>query len=187
MRTNGDQRFLDHFEDRFNRKWRISRRPVTKVENKSEPLNLFAFTIACIVPPAQVTNGIGPNGNYLNGEQRQIELRRVVTVQKNPETSGNPDAIKPEPKPTVEAQPPPESKTEQLHDKTEQKEEPSMQQNQDQDTVKDQPPPNPGDTDTEVDARTRANRANSQKSTGAKTPEGRAASSKNAIKHALFA
>ncbi|MGA7409231.1 MAG: hypothetical protein WBW33_02035, partial [Bryobacteraceae bacterium] len=46
---------------------------------------------------------------------------------------------------------------------------------------------NPEKDSPEVDARTRANRENSQKSTGAKTPEGRAASSKNAIKHGLFA
>src|SRR5271165_3919780 len=39
----------------------------------------------------------------------------------------------------------------------------------------------------EVDARTAANRANSLKSTGAKTPAGREASSKNAAKHCLFA
>ncbi|MGA7413459.1 MAG: hypothetical protein WBW33_23490, partial [Bryobacteraceae bacterium] len=39
----------------------------------------------------------------------------------------------------------------------------------------------------EVDARTRANRENSLKSTGARTPEGRAASSRNAVKHGLFA
>ncbi|MGA7412745.1 MAG: hypothetical protein WBW33_19865, partial [Bryobacteraceae bacterium] len=38
----------------------------------------------------------------------------------------------------------------------------------------------------EVDAKTRANRENAQKSTGAKTPEGRASSSKNAFKHGLF-
>jgi hypothetical protein len=105
-------------------------------------------------------------------------------VQKDPETTGNPDGITPDPKPTVEALPPPESKTEQSHDKAEQREE-IMQQ--DQDTVKDQPPPNPGDADAEVDARTRANRQNSLKSTGAKTPEGREASSRNAVKHGLFA
>src|SRR5271165_4544067 len=39
----------------------------------------------------------------------------------------------------------------------------------------------------EVDARTAANRNNSQKSTGPRTDAGRAASSKNAIKHGLFA
>ncbi len=37
-----------------------------------------------------------------------------------------------------------------------------------------------------VDARTAANRLNAQKSTGAKTPDGKAASSKNAVKHGLF-
>src|SRR5271157_74515 len=42
------------------------------------------------------------------------------------------------------------------------------------------------DNNPEVDARTAANRLNAQKSTGAKTPEGRAASSKNAVKHGLF-
>jgi hypothetical protein len=41
--------------------------------------------------------------------------------------------------------------------------------------------------DETLDARTRANRENAQKSTGAKTPEGRAASSRNAVKHGLFA
>ena len=39
----------------------------------------------------------------------------------------------------------------------------------------------------EVDARAAANRLNAQKSTGAKTPAGREASSKNAVKHGLFA
>jgi len=58
---------------------------------------------------------------------------------------------------------------------------------QDQDTVKDQPPPNRGDNDPEVDARTRANRLNSAKSTGPRSDAGRAASSKNAVKHGLFA
>jgi len=43
------------------------------------------------------------------------------------------------------------------------------------------------DKDDDVDARTRANRANAQNSTGAKTPAGRAASAKNAAKHCLFA
>jgi hypothetical protein len=39
----------------------------------------------------------------------------------------------------------------------------------------------------EVDARTRANRENAQKSTGPRTPAGREASSRNAVKHGLFA
>ena len=43
------------------------------------------------------------------------------------------------------------------------------------------------DDSPEVDARTAANRNNSQKSTGPRTDAGRAASSKNAIKHGLFA
>src|SRR5208283_3173267 len=38
----------------------------------------------------------------------------------------------------------------------------------------------------EVDAKTRANRENAQKSTGPRTDAGRAASSKNAVKHGLF-
>lgn len=38
----------------------------------------------------------------------------------------------------------------------------------------------------EVDARTRANRENAQKSTGPRTPAGRSASSKNAVKDGLF-
>jgi hypothetical protein len=42
------------------------------------------------------------------------------------------------------------------------------------------------DHSEEVDARTAANRLNARKSTGAKTPDGKAASSKNAVKHGLF-
>ena len=38
----------------------------------------------------------------------------------------------------------------------------------------------------EVDAKTRANRENSQKSTGPRSDTGRAASSRNAVKHGLF-
>jgi hypothetical protein len=41
--------------------------------------------------------------------------------------------------------------------------------------------------DPEVDAKTRANRENAQKSTGPRTPAGREASSRNAVKHGLFA
>jgi len=48
-------------------------------------------------------------------------------------------------------------------------------------------PPSEEARGPEVDARTAANRANSLKSTGAKTPAGREASSKNAAKHCLFA
>ena len=43
------------------------------------------------------------------------------------------------------------------------------------------------DDGPEVDARTRANRENAQKSTGPRTDAGRAASSRNAVKHGLFA
>ncbi len=43
------------------------------------------------------------------------------------------------------------------------------------------------DDGPQVDARTRANRENAQKSTGPRTDAGRAASSRNAIKHGLFA
>ena len=107
-------------------------------------------------------------------------------MQKDPETQGKPDGITADPKPTVEAQPPPESKTEHFHDKTEQREE-IMQQSQDQDTVKEQRSPNPGDSDQEVDAKTRSNRKNAKKSTGPRTNAGRAASSRNAVKHGLFA
>jgi hypothetical protein len=107
-------------------------------------------------------------------------------VQKDPENRGNPGGIVPDLKPTVEAQPPPESKTEQFHDNTQQKEE-IMQQSQDQVTVEDQRLPNQGDADPEVDAKTRSNRENAQKSTGPRTNTGRAASSKNAVKHGLFA
>ncbi|MGA7415563.1 MAG: hypothetical protein WBW33_34140 [Bryobacteraceae bacterium] len=42
------------------------------------------------------------------------------------------------------------------------------------------------DNSPEVDARTAANRLNAQKSTGAKTPAGKEASSRNAVKHGLF-
>ena len=42
------------------------------------------------------------------------------------------------------------------------------------------------DDSPEVDARTAANRLNAQKSTGAKTPDGKLASSQNAVKHGLF-
>jgi hypothetical protein len=45
----------------------------------------------------------------------------------------------------------------------------------------------PTNDDASVDARTRANRQNARKSTGAKTEAGRAASSQNAVKHGLFA
>jgi hypothetical protein len=48
-------------------------------------------------------------------------------------------------------------------------------------------PDTTADIGPEVDARTRANRANAQKSTGAKTPEGKAVTSQNALKHGLFA
>ncbi len=41
--------------------------------------------------------------------------------------------------------------------------------------------------DSEVDAKTRANRENAEESTGPRTPAGREASSKNAVKHGLFA
>jgi hypothetical protein len=41
--------------------------------------------------------------------------------------------------------------------------------------------------DPEVDAKTRANREDAEKSTGPRTPAGREASSKNAVKHGLFA
>ncbi len=37
-----------------------------------------------------------------------------------------------------------------------------------------------------MDAKTRANRENAEKSTGPRTPAGREASSKNAVKHGLF-
>jgi type IV secretory pathway VirB10-like protein len=54
----------------------------------------------------------------------------------------------------------------------------------------DQPVPKTPDpeqkADPEVDAKTRANRENAQKSTGPRTPAGRDASSKNAVKHGLF-
>ena len=103
-------------------------------------------------------------------------------MKDHPETPGNRDGITTDPKPTVEAPPSPESKTEQLQNQTEQQEQ-TTRQNQEQDTVKDQPSPKPDDTD----ARTRANRENAQKSTGAKTPDGREASSRNAVKHGLFA
>jgi hypothetical protein len=43
------------------------------------------------------------------------------------------------------------------------------------------------DPGPDLDARTRANRQNAQVSTGAKTPAGKAVSSKNAAKHCLFA
>jgi hypothetical protein len=42
------------------------------------------------------------------------------------------------------------------------------------------------DDSEEVDARTAANRLNAQNSTGPKTPDGKEASSKNAVKHGLF-
>ncbi len=42
------------------------------------------------------------------------------------------------------------------------------------------------DNSPEVDARTAANRLNAQKSTGAKTPAGKIASSRNAVRHGLF-
>jgi hypothetical protein len=41
--------------------------------------------------------------------------------------------------------------------------------------------------DPEVDAKTRANRENAEKSTGPRTPAGREASSKKAVQHGLFA
>ncbi len=41
--------------------------------------------------------------------------------------------------------------------------------------------------DPEVDAKTRANRENAEKSSGPRTSAGREASSKNAVKHGLFA
>ena len=107
-------------------------------------------------------------------------------MQENLKTPGNQDGITTDPKPTVEAPPSPESKTEQLPNKPEQQEQ-NTPQNQEQDSVKDQPSPKPDDTDAEVDARTKANRENAQKSTGAKTPAGREASSRNAVKHGLFA
>lgn len=59
-----------------------------------------------------------------------------------------------------------------------------MQQNQDQDKPSDQGPTN---LDPEAGDKTRSNRINSQKSTGPKTPAGRESSSKNAVKHGLFA
>ena len=62
-----------------------------------------------------------------------------------------------------------------------------MQRNTDEDLAKNQPQPSPGDDGPEVDAKTRANRENAQKSTGPRTDTGRATCSRNAVKHGLFA
>jgi hypothetical protein len=47
-------------------------------------------------------------------------------------------------------------------------------------------PPDPTHNDSGLDARTRANRENAQHSTGPRTPEGKAASSRNSRTHGLF-
>ncbi len=59
-------------------------------------------------------------------------------------------------------------------------------------TKQDEPPPTTNadpeaKADPEVDAKTRATRENAQKSTGPRTPAGRESSSRNAVKHGLFA
>src|SRR5271165_374395 len=100
-------------------------------------------------------------------EKRSTDAPELPGVVPNAEPPAHPDSAFKETDPASEQFAPPEQTT----------------HNQDS-----APPAEAGqDGSPEVDAKTAANRANSLKSTGPKTPAGREASSKNATKHCLFA